>query len=344
MSVRVMSVFRTLIVAIVASFFCAAVYFGGGPSGPFGVTSNTKDVEIVIVPSDSLSVIARTLSQKGILSHPYGFMVRTLLMGKSSKLQAGEYEIEPHMMMDHLVQKIASGDIIKRSMTVVEGMTAGDVVDILNANDLLMGEISVWPKEGMLLPATYPYKRGEKRSDILKRMEEGMERELASLWNHRSQKAHNKNYPLKTKEEVLILASLVEKETNTVLSEQPAVAGVFLNRLKIGMRLQCDPTVIYALLKRENAHAPKGKLNRPLTKDDLAMDSPYNTYRYGGLPPTPICCPRKAAIQAVLDFQDHKNLYFVADGNGGHVFSQTLEDHNQHVKKWRHHQKKKKDR
>lgn len=320
--------------------FCLAIYCGMGPSGPFGQSANKEDVEVIITASSSLSMIAKTLSNKGILSHPYGFMLRAFLMEKTSKLQAGEYAIKPHMMMGDLVQKIASGDIIKRSITVVEGMTVGDVIDLLQKNPLLSGEIIVLPDEGMLLPATYPYKRGDKRSELLNRMHADMKNELTRLWDHRPQQAREKTYPLKTKEDVLILASLVEKETNTILSEQSFVAGVFLNRLKIGMKLQCDPTVIYALLKKNSATIPMGKLGRSLTKDDLLMDSPYNTYRYGGLTPTPICCPRKEAIHAVLAFHAHKNLYFVANGNGGHAFSQTLDDHNRHVKKWRNHQKK----
>ena len=337
----VFSVFRVIGLGSVVGLFCVVIYIAAGPSGPFGVTENDKAVEVAIAPTSSLSMIAKTLSQKGILSHDYGFMLRAFLMDKASKLQAGEYEILPHMTMEGLIQKIASGDIIKRSVTVIEGMTVGDVVTLLNENELLIGAVSAWPKEGMLLPATYPYKRGDDRSEILRRMIDDMEVFLSSVWEKRSQKVRNPSYPLKTSVDVLILASLVEKETNTVLSEQPYVAGVFLNRLKLGMKLQCDPTVIYALLKKDaSKEGPKGKLNRALTKNDLLLDSPYNTYRYEGLPPTPICCPRKDAIKAVLSFHEHKDLYFVADGKGGHVFSSTLEEHNRHVKKWRQSQKK----
>lgn len=336
----VFSVFRVIGLGSVVGLFCVVIYIATGSSGPFGVTENDKAVEVAIAPTSSLSMIAKTLSQKGILSHAYGFMLRTFLMDKASTLQAGEYEILPHMTMDDLIQKIASGEIIKRSITVIEGMTVGDVVTLLNENELLSGDITSVPKEGMLLPATYPYKRGDARSEILRKMSYDMEVFLSSSWEKYTQKIRNPSYPLKTSVDVLILASLVEKETNTVLSEQPYVAGVFLNRLKVNMKLQCDPTVIYALLHQQNPILPKGKLNRALTKNDLLMDSPYNTYRYEGLPPTPICCPRKDAIKAVLSFHEHKDLYFVADGKGGHVFSRTLEEHNRHVKKWRQSQKK----
>jgi UPF0755 protein len=339
-----MRLLRTIFLGITLSVFLSLMYLGTAPSGPFGVTENEQTLEIIIPSASSLSTIAQLCTKEGELSYPYGFMLRVLLMDKGSKLQAGEYEITPHMPMDALITKLVKGDVIKRNIAVVEGATVGDVIALLRENKLLSGEIGTLPEEGMLLPATYPYKRGEKRADLLTRMRNSMEKELTALWENRPQTTKTQSYPLKTKEDVLILASLIEKETNTVLAEQPYVAGVFLNRLKLGMKLQCDPTVIYALLKRDSPKdSPKGKLNRSLTRDDLVFDSPYNTYRYSGLPPSPICCPRKEAIQAVLAFHDHKDLYFVADGKGGHVFSKTLDEHNLHVKKWRESQKKKKD-
>jgi len=193
----------------------------------------------------------------------------------------------------------------------------------------LEDDITKIPEEGSLLPETYSYSNSNKLSDIIKFMQRDMERKKSELWDNRS-----KDLPFDTIEEAIILASIIEKETS-VASERKKTSGVFVNRLRIKMPLQTDPTVIYAITKGEHKNNGKGPLGRRLLKKDLKIDSPYNTYKYRGLPPTAIANPGKESIEAALNPEDHKYLYFVADGTGGHAFGKTLKEHNSNVSKWR---------
>jgi UPF0755 protein len=199
----------------------------------------------------------------------------------------------------------------------------------LNQTSLLEGSIEHEPPEGSLLPQTYKFPRGESRHDLLKRMQEHQEELLDKIWSYRTS-----GLPIQTKEELLTLASIVEKETG-VDNERPHVASVMINRLRIGMRLQSDPTVIYGLFL-----ANRSSLNQELTKTDLMKPTPYNTYLTAGLPPGPICNPGRAALEAVAHPLETKDLYFVASPTGtGHVFSTNLEEHNANVRRWRHTQR-----
>ncbi|MBX9977235.1 MAG: endolytic transglycosylase MltG [Alphaproteobacteria bacterium] len=313
-------IFMTLFLAAISGGF----YFALSPSGPYGVTENREDIEILIPKGCGLVGVTDILMKEKILRHPYGFMLLALVRNQTKSLQAGEYLIPAHDTMEHILHKISSGDVIHRSFTVTEGMTVMDAVTKLNENKLLSGTLESMPEEGRLLPSTYPYHRGESRKSLIDRMEKAMAMTLLELWKDRP-----KDCPLKNPDEALVLASIIEKETSQILKEQPRIAGVFMNRMKIKMRLQSDPTVIYGMTMG------KKPLGRALTRNDLKHDSFYNTYRYIGLPPTPICCPRKEAIEAALNPDDHEELYFVANGTGGHSFAKTLEGHNKNVQEWR---------
>lgn len=314
------------IITLAVLLFCAISVFYAtfSPSGPLGVTSNTTEVEVYFPEGARSMDIAYKMVDEGVLSHAYGFILRAKLLKKLHKLQAGEYLIPPGMRMEQLIDKIASGDVIHRSISVPEGVTVAEVVKKLDDNALLEGEIKTIPPEGSLLPATYPYHRGEKRENILKRMQKAMDQTLSELWKERS-----KDCPLKSPQEAVILASIIEKETSQKVEEQPIIAGVFYNRLATKMKLQSDPTVIYGLT------LGKKQLGRPLAISDLTHNSPFNTYKHFGLPPAPIACPGKGAIKAVLCPKNTDAIFFVANGTGGHSFAKTLADHNKNVQKWR---------
>ena len=223
-----------------------------------------------------------------------------------------------------MVEKIIEGDVIVRSVTIPEGKALVEIIKIINDNPYLTGEITIDVKEGEILPETYNFNKGETRNGIIEKAREEMKKVLTQAFLER-----NKNIPIKNEKELLILASIVEKETG-VVNERAKVASVFINRLNLGMKLQTDPTVIYAVTQ--------GKMNlgRPIYKKDLAFDSPFNTYVYGGLPPEPICSPGIYAIKAVANPDDTKYLYFVADGvTGGHLFATSLAQHNKNVARYR---------
>ncbi len=224
---------------------------------------------------------------------------------------------------EEILQLLNRGGNVVRQVVVPEGLTSWQVVELLKAEPELSGEIDGVPPEGSLAPAGYDYQRGDARADLLARMTARQEEILAAAWAGR-----NPDVPLRSPEELLTLASIVEKETG-VAGERPRVAQVFVNRLERGMRLQTDPTVIYGITKGE------GPLGRGLRASELAMATPYNTYVRLGLPPTPIANPGEAAIMAAANPEPGDDIYFVADGTGGHAFARTLEEHNRNVAAWR---------
>jgi UPF0755 protein len=222
-----------------------------------------------------------------------------------------------------VVAILQSGETIVRRLTVPEGLTSARVLELVDGAEGLQGHVGRMPEEGRLLPETYHFSYGDDRADLVARMEEAMEIALARLWLERSD-----DLPFATPEDALTLASIVERET-AVERERRRVAAVFINRLRRGMRLQSDPTVVYALTEGE------GVLGRRLVRDDLRIDHPYNTYVNTGLPPGPIANPGRASIAAVLNPAETRELYFVADGSGGHAFATTLDEHNRNVARWR---------
>lgn len=282
-------------------------------------TLNTSK-EVMIERGSGLNKTATILVNEGIIKNPYWFILFARIQGVENSLKAGEYGFEGDLSYASVLDRLAKGDVIVRSVTIPEGKALVEIKQIVAANPYLSGEIKGNYKEGEILPETYHFTRGEERDAILEKARQAMKKELQKAYGGRVD-----NLPFKTPEEMLVLASIVEKETG-VDSERAKVASVFVNRLRLGMKLQTDPTVIYAVTQGQM------NLNRPIYKRDLAYDSPYNTYVYEGLPPAPICSPGKAALHAVAHPDNTPYLYFVADGmTGGHRFAKTLSEHNANV-------------
>jgi UPF0755 protein len=236
-------------------------------------------------------------------------------------LKAGEYAIPAYASPLDIVTMLHEGRSVERLFTPAEGLTSAEIVDMLNDDPVLTGSVDV-PPEGTLLPETYRYSYGDSRSSLIARMQKSMQEKINEVWASREA-----DVPLKSTREAVILASIVEKETGKS-DERPRIAGVFYNRLHLNMRLQSDPTVIYAI-----THG-KESLNRPLTHDDLSFASPINTYASDGIPPQPICNPGLAALEAVAHPEHNNFLYFVADGSGGHAFAATLAAHDENINRW----------
>lgn len=270
------------------------------------------------------SEIGAQLQDAGIVSSAGIFTLAAYVNGAfGGHLKAGEYEFPAKASIDQVLSIITSGRAVTYKVTIPEGWTTQMAVARIAENEVLTGEVAAVPVEGAIMPETYVFRRGLTRQKILDDMQAAQTKMLDEAW-----KARAVNDVLKTKEEAVILASIVEKET-AIPEERPLIASVFLNRLKQGMRLQSDPTIIYGLV------GGKGKLDRGLTKEDLVSETAYNTYKIDGLPPGPISNPGRASLVAVLNPPETGYLYFVADGSGGHAFATTLEEHNANVAKWR---------
>jgi UPF0755 protein len=281
------------------------------------------EASVLVRPGASSEEIARQLAEAGVISEPFLFQMGVRLEGAGGALRAGEYAFPPHVSPHEVAQILKAGKTVVRRLTVPEGLTSKQIIALLEATQGLDGMAPAPPPEGTLLPETYHFSYGESREELLARMSAGMDKTLAELWPERA-----KDLPFNSTREAVILASIVEKES-AVPQERPRIAGVFINRLRSGMPLQADPTVIYALTDGD------GVLPRALTRADLQSSSPYNTYVSEGLPPGPIANPGRSAIEAVLNPAATDELYFVADGAGGHAFARTLEDHNRNVARWR---------
>jgi UPF0755 protein len=291
----------------------ALQFDGSGPA--------SDDTVVMIDKGSSVRKAAMQLEKAGVIASAKRFVLLARLFGGNKAIKAGEYEIPRGASPARILSLLQSGDVLLHDVMIATGMSSAQVFDRLMADARLTGEIPV-PTEGSILPDTYTFTRGEARADIVKRMQKSMDAALAKLWAKRQP-----NLPLRTPEEALTLAAIVEKETSKK-SELPIVAGVYINRLNSGMKLQADPTVIYPVTK--------GKpLGRRILKSELQADNGYNTYVITGLPAGPIANPGKRAIEAVLNPAKTKNIFFVADGTGGHVFAQTNAEHERNVAKWR---------
>jgi UPF0755 protein len=284
---------------------------------------------VIVEKGTGTRAIAAQLEREGIVRRDWLLLLAQRLSGDMRPIQAGEYAFVAGITPRGALLQMQEGETVRHRFTVVEGSTVSEIVSALRDEPLLEGEITTLPDEGDLQPETYFFSRRDDRSALLRRMSKPQQAFLAEAWEKRDD-----GLPLRSPEEALILASIVEKETG-VASERPMVASVFINRLRKGMRLQSDPTVIYAITKGN------GKLERSLTRADLAAPSPYNTYLNSGLPPGPIANPGKDAIEAVLHPATADYLYFVADGSGGHAFARTLAEHNENVSAWRKLQRQK---
>jgi UPF0755 protein len=278
---------------------------------------------IVIERGSGLRAIANQLESGGIIAYPRLFALSAWIDGAQHGLRAGEYAFGPGVSMQGVLDILREGRTVVRKVTLAEGLTSREMMVLLEQANGLKGEIEEVPPDGSLLPDTYHYSLNDERVDIVARMTKAMQTVLAELWAARSE-----NLPISTPEEAVILASIVEKET-AVPSERARVAAVFVNRLRKGMRLESDPTVVYGLT------GGAGPLGRKLFRGDLKKDHPYNTYRNSGLPPGPICNPGRDSLVAVMNPLVTDEFYFVADGTGGHVFARTLEEHNRNVARWR---------
>ncbi len=286
-----------------------------------------KSTTIVFPPSTHFTTIADMLAENHVISHPLVFKIALVVGGQSSRIKAGEYAFPPHISEREVAYMLAFGKTVVHHFTVPEGLMTSEILQMLENDDLLAGEITLDVKEGELLPQTYNYSRDDKRNDMIERMRHAMQKTLQEAWDGREG-----NLPFETPQQALILASIVEKETGLAMERQH-VASVYINRLRKSMLLQADPTTAYAVT------GGKYKLPRPLTYDDLMIKSPFNTYKSRGLPPTPIANPGKASILAVLHPAQTGDLYFVATGTGGHNFARTPEEHSANVKKYRQVQK-----
>lgn len=272
----------------------------------------------------SLGTIADVLQREGAISSKWLFVAGVWINSQQNNLKAGEYLIPAHASMHDIMDAMVGGKGILYSISIPEGLTSQQIVDRLNNDPVLEGTIAEAPAEGTLLPETYKFTRGDTRENILARMRRDRDKTLTDIWARKAP-----DLPLKSPEQLVVLASIVEKETG-IADERSRVAAVFINRLKLNMRLQSDPTVVYAKF------GGRGKpSDYTLSKDDLSTDSPYNTYTNGGLPPGPIANPGKASLEAVANPSRTRDLYFVADGSGGHAFAETYEEHLRNVARWR---------
>jgi len=287
----------------------------------------THSAVTVIPRGEGVQEIAVRLEREGIVSDRRLFVAQYLAQGfvggKQINLQAGEFEFRKQASLADVLETLAQGKAILYRLTIPEGLTSQQVVARLRADENLTGDVTEIPPEGSLLPDTYRYSRGMARSDILERMQADQRRFIATVWDKRQP-----GLPIQSIEQALVLASIVEKETGRA-DERERVAAVFVNRLRRKMRLQSDPTIVYGIV------GGQGTLGRPITRADIDTRTPYNTYQIDGLPPTPIANPGRATIQATLNPARTQDLYFVADGTGGHTFSATLKDHNEAVLAWR---------
>jgi len=291
-------------------------YQGPGPATDGGA------VRVVMLRRGAgVTEIAATLERSGAIRSKSLFAAAAQLTGATKSLKAGEYEFKSRASVASILRDIRDGKIVIHQVTIPEGMTSEAAVALLAARPDLTG-VAPAPPEGSILPETYQYERGEDRAAVLKRMMDARDELLGLLWANRQS-----GLPLKTPEEAVTLASIVEKETG-IASERPQVASVFVNRLRQNMRLESDPTIIYGL----NGGKPLG---RGLRASEMAAPNPYNTYQIPGLPPTAIANPGRAALAAVLDPPKTDYLFFVADGGGGHVFAATYDEHLKNVAKWR---------
>jgi UPF0755 protein len=303
-----------LLVAIAALVFGAAWYAWNG-AGPA-----QKPIAVTVPEGGTLRTASRALEKAGAIASADRFLILARIFAGEGVIRAGEYRVPKGASAHAIIDLLQSGRTMQRLVTVPEGMPSILVREKLMAIPALTGTVPV-PREGSVLPDSYAYQQGESRAAVLKRMTAAMDRTLAQLWA-----ARKPGSVVTTPEQALTLAAIVEKETG-VASERRMVAGVYSNRLRIGMPLQADPTVIYPITK--------GKaLGRRILQSELRADNGYNTYAKPGLPLGPIANPGRASIAAVLDPAPTKALYFVADGKGGHVFASTLGAHNANVAKW----------
>ncbi|WP_233353568.1 endolytic transglycosylase MltG [Hellea balneolensis] len=313
----------TILGAVILGAYAVVNYrYEAAPKGEVNET-------VFVVPRGSgLSSIASRLEEDGLIKSAFIFKLVTKLRGNEGSFKAGEFVISQPASMSKIYETLAEGKAVLYPFTAPEGLTSAQIMRLMGSVQTLTGDMPETPAEGTMLPETYMTPRGMARAALVKQMQDAQRQVIDELWETRQE-----GLPLKSKNEALILASIVEKETG-VGAERDVVAGVFINRLKIGMRLQTDPTIIYGISKGEPLYNKKGQ-RRTLYRSEIDRKTPWNTYQIDGLPPTPICNPGEEAIAAVLQPAKTDYLFFVADGTGGHVFAKTNREHVNNVNKWR---------
>ncbi|HEY2357050.1 MAG TPA: endolytic transglycosylase MltG [Phenylobacterium sp.] len=305
-----------LIFLVLAAGWVVWTYRGPGPAARHGVATT-----VMLTRGSSVGQIAGELKAAGVISSREVFLLAAKLGGAARHLKAGEYEFASGATMAQVLSDVEQGRVVKHFVSVPEGWTSDMATDAVRAEPVLTGTVEA-PPEGAILPDSYQVERGDDRAVVMQRMRDARDKLLAQLWAARSP-----DVPLQTPEQAVTLASLVEKETG-LPAERPRIAAVFENRLRAGMKLESDPTIIYGISKGR-------PLGRGLTMKEVVTATPYNTYRILGLPPTPIANPGRAALVAVLNPPKSDELFFVADGTGGHVFASTFAEHQANVAKWR---------
>ncbi len=291
----------------------------------------TEDKVVVLTREDDGGPLADQLEKAGVIENAMLFSVMTLFDGERGALKRGEYKFPAGISMREVEDLLAHHRVLKHKLPVPEGLTSEQIVARLKESDLFVGEIKEIPREGSLLPDTYVFERGDSRNALLAHMATAMTKMVGAIWAKRAP-----GLPIMSPGELVTLASIVEKETGKA-DERPRVASVFTNRLQKHMKLQSDPTIVYGLV------FGKGTLGHSITKPELQEATPYNTYFIDGLPPGPICNPGRAAMEAVANPAHGRDLYFVADGTGGHAFAETLDQHQKNVARWRQIEKDAKD-
>lgn len=325
---RILSSLKTSIQLTLALAIFAAIwgYHNFNKPRPVGADSAPDAVVVRLMSGLSLGAISDQLAQAGVIDDPRLFRWAVRLKGLGTSLKAGEYEFASVLSMQDVMDQISLGQVMQHRLTIPEGTTTAAAITLINADERLSGVITNPPAEGRLLPETYLIRRDDDRQVVLDRMGTAMDAFIAEAWDSNTDTRY-----LRTPDEVLTLASIVERET-ALARERAHVAGVFRNRLRLGMRLQSDPTVRYALML---AGRMDHGSTRPLLRSELSLPHAYNTYVERGLPPGPIANPGAASIMAVLAPMATEDLYFVADGNGGHAFAKTLREHEENVRHWR---------
>jgi len=313
--------FRFLAVLVVLALIAGGAWFweqqnwqAAGPSPAYKV--------VMVKPGESVATISADLEKSGVIANADLFRIGLRIRSQQKELKAGEYGFPARASMADVTGILVSGKSIEHKLTAAEGLTSQMIYDIVKKDTVLVGDAGPVPEEGTLLPETYLFTRGTTRKEILDKMHKAQEKLIAAQWP-----ARIGNLPLKTPQEAVILASIVEKETG-IPEERRHIAAVFENRLRLGMKLQSDPTIIYGITKGY-------PIGRRIRQSEITGATPYNTYVIPGLPIGPICNPGKDAILAVLNPEASDDLYFVANGTGGHVFSATMAEHEKNVVNWR---------
>src|SRR5256884_3035992 len=283
-----------------------------------------EDKTVNIPPRSKTREIAETLQREGVIDvNPWLFMGAAFALKASSELKPGEYAFQKNASLRDVIGTIVEGKVVQHAVTIPEGLTSEQIVARLSENDIFAGIVREMPREGTLLPETYKFPRGTTRDQVIQRMQQSQKRVLGEIWERR-----NPDVPLRTPEQLVTLASIIEKETGKA-DERSRVAAVFVNRLRQRIKLQSDPTIIYGLV------GGKGTLGRPIKRSEIQQPSPYNTYVVDGLPPGPIANPGRASLEAAANPARTRDLSFVADGTGGHAFSDTYDQHQKNVAKLR---------